>query len=109
MKYNKPWHSEWYKAKLCLWYICDFLRESDAMGEWGRSIKEIRLIEFQQWVGNKIPTEEDEEMYREPFSTNVNTINSRNKKLKKLMSKEDYEEHLRQMRELVKKNNEKKF
>ena len=48
-------------------------------------------------------------MFREPFSTNVNTINSRNKKLKKLMSKEDYEEHLRQMREYAKKNNQKKF
>lgn len=79
------------------------------MGEWGTSVKEYWLYEFQQRIGSKIPTEEDEEMYREPFSTNTNTINSRNKKLKKLMSKEDYEEHLRNMREYAKKNNEKKF
>lgn len=79
------------------------------MGERGTSTKEYKLVEFQQRLGKKIPTEEDEEMYREPFSTNKNTINSRNKKLKKLMSKEDYEEHLRNMREYAKKNNEKKF
>ena len=72
------------------------------MGEWGRSIKEIKLLEFQQWVGRKIPDEEFEDMYRKPFSTNKNTIHSRNKKLKKMMSKEDYEEHLRKMREYAK-------
>jgi len=76
------------------------------MGEWGRDIKEISLVEFQKWVWRKIPTEEDEEMYRKPFSTNINTIHSRNKKLKKTMSKEDYEEHLRKMRETIR---QKKF
>ena len=106
MKYGKPWHTEWYKAKLCLWFICEFLRELDMMGEWGRGIKEISLVEFQQWIGAKIPTEEDEELYRKPFSTNVNTIHDRNKKLKKTMSKEDYEEHLRNMREIIR---QKKF
>jgi hypothetical protein len=29
----------------------------------------------------------------------MNTIRDRNKKLKKMMSKEDYQEHLRRMRE----------
>jgi hypothetical protein len=45
-------------------------------------------------------------MFRKPFSTNINTIRDRNKKLKKMMSKEDYQEHLRMMREVVK---QKKF
>ena len=76
------------------------------MGEWGRSIKEIRLIEFQQRIGTKIPREDDEEMFRKPFSTNINTIRDRNKKLKKMMSKEDYQERLRRMREEMK---QKKF
>ena len=78
------------------------MREDDPTGEWGRNVKEIRLIEFQQWIWNKIPREDDEEMFRKPFSTNINTIRDRNKKLKKMMSKEDYQEHLRRMRETIK-------
>jgi len=42
-------------------------------------------------------------MYRKPLSMNINTIHDRNKKLKKKMSKDDYEEYLRQMRERIKK------
>jgi hypothetical protein len=34
------------------------------MGERGRSIKEISLIEFQQWITAKIPTEIEEELFR---------------------------------------------
>ena len=98
-QYNKQWLSDTYKAKLCLWLICEFLRAIDTVGEWGRGIKKISLLEFQQWIGARIPREDDEEMFRKPFSTNINTIRDRNKKLKKMMSKEDYQEHLRRMRE----------
>lgn len=79
------------------------------MGERGTSTKEYRLVDFQQRLGEQIPTEEDEDMYRKPLSTNKNTINDRNKKLKKLMTKQDYQEYLREMREYAKKNSEKKF
>ena len=67
------------------------------MGEWGRSVKEIRLIEFQQWIGKKIPTEEAEQ-YNKPFSTNQNTLKSR----KRRKNKKEYEEILRQLREWAK-------
>ena len=65
------------------------------MGEWGRSIKEISLIEFQQWIGKRIPTEEDEQ-YDKPFSTNKNTL--RRRRWKEQKSKQDYENLLREMR-----------
>lgn len=67
------------------------------MGEWGRSIKEIRLIEFQQRVGKKI-IPEDEEMPDWPS----NTFRARKKRRlreNQKLRKEDYEEYLRQMRE----------
>lgn len=71
------------------------------MGEWGRGIKEISLIEFQQWIGAKIPTEEAEQ-YNKPFSTNKNTLNSR-KKRKKKKEREYYERLLKDMRENIRK------
>lgn len=73
------------------------------MGEWERDIREIKLVEFQQWLGKKIPTEEEDEMFRKPLSMNINTIHDRNKRMKKKLSKEDYEEYLRQMRERIKR------
>ena len=100
----KEWHSEWYKAKLCLWYICEFLRsrEDDTTREWGTSIKEYRLIEFQQRLGERIPDEDIEEKYSKPFSTNENTLKSRRKR-EKLKEKIDYENLLKELRENAKK------
>ena len=104
MKYNKPWHSEWYKAKLCLWMICEFLRsrETDSMGEWGTSIKELGLLEFQQRVGSKIIPEEEElpDWPSNSFRARKKRRLRENQKLRK----EDYEEYLRQMRERARKN-----
>ena len=48
-------------------------------------------------------TEEEDEMFRKPLSMNINTIHDRNKRMKKKLSKEDYEEYLRQMRERIKR------
>lgn len=73
------------------------------MGEWGTSTKEYRLVDFQQRVGGKIPTEENDE-YNEPFSTNENTLKSRKKRERKKKEKQDYENLLREMREKAKKN-----
>jgi len=70
------------------------------MGEWGTSVKEFGLLEFQQRVGSKIPTEEDEE-YDKPFSTNPNTLRWR--RWKEGKSKQDYEDILKEMREKAKK------
>ena len=75
------------------------MREDDPMGEWGRSVKEISLLEFQQWVGKRIPREEDED-YNKPFSTNENTLDSRRKRKRK---KQEYENLLREMRAKAKK------
>ena len=73
------------------------------MGQWERDIKETKLIEFQQWIWAKIPTEEEEE-WRKPFSTNVNTLKSRRRRTnKKLREKKDYENYLKYMRERIRK------
>ena len=60
------------------------------MGEWGRSIKEISLIEFQQRIGARIPPEDEEWL-----SQTKEAIKKRRYRAKK---KKDYEELLRQMR-----------
>ena len=58
------------------------------------------MIEFQQRLGEKIPREEAEELFRNPFPTdNINTWKTRKKIMKRKLSKADYEEYLRQMRE----------
>lgn len=98
----KEWLSDIYKSKLCLGYILEFLRELDMTGEWGRNIKEISLVEFQQWIWKRIPNEEDEQ-YNKPFSTNQNTLDSRRKRKNK-KEKQDYERLLREMREKIKKS-----
>lgn len=72
------------------------------MGEWGPNTREIKLIEFQQWVGKKIPREEDED-YNKPFSTNQSTIRWRRWKEKKQMSKQDYKDLLNDLKENAKK------
>ena len=95
----KEWLSDIYKCKLCLWYICDFLREADSTREWGWSVKEIRLIEFQQRIGAKIPPE-DEEWYSQ-------TVEAKKKRKyrAKLKEKKDYEALLQELRDNAKKNN----
>lgn len=69
------------------------------MGERGRSIKEISLMEFQQWIAAKIPTEIEEELFRKTWDVNDNTLKKRRWIAKKKLSKADYEEYLRMMRE----------
>ena len=75
------------------------------MGEWGRSIKEIRLVEFQQRIGAKIPTEIEEELFRKTGEVNDNTLKKRKKIAKRKLSKVDYEEYLRNMREMHRQKN----
>ena len=92
----KEWLSDIYKCKLCLSYICEFMRETDTVGEWGRSIKEIRLVEFQQRVGKRIPPEDEEWLSQ--------TVEAKKKRKyrAKLKEKKDYEELLRTLRENAK-------
>lgn len=61
------------------------------------SVREVGLIEFQQRIGAKIPSEDDEEYYK-PFSSNKNTLRRRRWKEKKNKSRKDYEEYLRDIR-----------
>ena len=75
------------------------------MGEWGQSVKEYSLYEFQCWIGNKIPREDAEDYYK-PFSSNKNTLRWRRWNEKKNKNKQDYEDYLREMRNNMK--NEKK-
>lgn len=95
---TKQWLSDIYKCKLCLWLICDFLREDDATGQWGRSIKEIELLEFQQRIGAKIPPEDEEWL-----SQTKEAIKKR-KYRAKLKEKKDYENLLEQLKERAKNN-----
>lgn len=98
MKYNKPWLSDEYKARVCLTLICEFMRESDPMGEWGRSIKEIGLVEFQQRIGAKITP--DDLVDQIAYSQNPRSISQQKWRKKK----RDYENLLRELRENAKKN-----
>ena len=93
---EKQWHTEWYKAKLCLWYICDFLRERDTTREWGTSVKEFKLIEFQQRLGEKITP--DDLVEQVEYSQWKRAMEKR-KYRAKLKEKKDYENYLREMRE----------
>ena len=93
----KEWLSDVYKSKLCLSYICEFLREADTLGEWTRSIKEIGLIEFQQRIGRKIPPEDEEGL-----SQTKEAIKKRHYRAR-LKEKKDYENLLRELRENAKK------
>ena len=67
------------------------------MGEWGRNIREISLLEFQQWIWAKIPPE-DEEWYSQ-------TVEAKKKRKyrAKLKEKKDYENLLRQMKARARK------
>lgn len=67
------------------------------MGEWGPNTREIKLIEFQQWVGSKIPPEDEEWL-----SQTVEARKKRNYRAK-LKTKRDYDELLRGLKENAKK------
>jgi hypothetical protein len=66
------------------------MRTFDALGEWGRSVKEISLLEFQQWIGKRIPPEDEEGL-----SQTKEAIKKRKYRAKK---KQEYESLLREMR-----------
>lgn len=68
------------------------------MGEWGRSIKEISLVEFQQWIGSKITP--DELVDQIAYSQNPKSIRQQRRRKKK----RDYENLLKELRENAKKN-----
>ena len=72
------------------------------MGQWERDVKEVKLIEFQQWIGRQIPTEEEEE-YNKPFSTNRNTLKSRRRRANK--KKKEYEDYINELKEMRNKRN----
>ena len=74
--------------------ICEFLRrrewKADALGEWGWSIREISLLEFQQRIGSKIPPEDEEGL-----SQTKEAIKKRKYRAKK---KQEYEDLLKKMK-----------
>lgn len=58
------------------------------------------MIEFQQWVGKRIPREEEDD-YTKPLSENYNTIKRRRwkeRKVEERKSKEDYDRILSDMK-----------
>ena len=65
------------------------------MGEWGRNIKEIRLVEFQQWIGNKITP--DDLVDKIEYSQNKRAVEKR-KYRAWLKQKQDYENLLKEMK-----------
>lgn len=71
------------------------------MGEWGTSIKEFGLLEFQQRVGGKITP--DDLVDQIAYSENPKSMRQR-KWRQWLKEKKDYEDLLKQMRENAKKN-----
>ena len=98
-KYNNQWTSEWHRAKIVLWMICEYLRDSgeeNELGEWGTSVKELSLMGFQQRIGRKIPAEEEETNHR-TYSMTPWAIAKREYRKKKQYS--DYIEMLRNLRE----------
>lgn len=60
------------------------------MGEWGWSIREISLLEFQQRIGAKIPPEDEEGL-----SQTKEAIKKRKYRAKK---KQEYEDLLKKMK-----------
>lgn len=64
------------------------------MGQWERNVKEVKLIEFQQWIWKKIPAEEEEW-----YSTNPKSVAQRRRRNKKKKEYNDYLEELRKMRQ----------
>ena len=74
--------------------ICEFLRrrewKADTLGEWGWSIREVSLLEFQQRIGAKIPPEDEEWL-----SQTKEAIKKRKYRAKK---KQEYEDLLKKMK-----------
>lgn len=105
-QYNKQWLSDGYKRKVCLWLICEFLRTTNTMGEWGRSIKEISLLEFQQWIGAGIVP--DDLVDQIEYSQVWKSIRQQRWR-KKLKWKQDYERLLKELRDDAKEKSKKNF
>ena len=106
MRRNKNPMTEWHRAKIVLWMICEYIREwnsreydreEDELGEWGTSVEKLSLLGFQQRIGRKIPSEEEEE-YAKPYSTNKNTLKSRRRRANK--KKREYEDYIKQLRRM---------
>ena len=72
------------------------------MGEWGGSIKEIRLIDFQQRIGAKITP--DDLVDKIALSQKKRAVEKR-KYRAKLKEKQDYENLLKELREQAKQKN----
>jgi len=70
------------------------------MGEWGRSIKEIGLFEFQQRLGKKIVP--DDQVDQIELSQNHFSVNQRNWR-HRVKEKKDYENLLKDLKEQAKK------
>ena len=100
-QYNKPWLSDEYKARVCLTMICEFLRAKDSTREWGTSVKEFGLLEFQQRIGGKITP--DDLVDTKLLSQNPKSIRQR-KRREWVKQKKDYENILKELRENAKKN-----
>ena len=70
------------------------------MGQWGPSVKEYRLIDFQQRIGGKITP--DDLVDTKLLSQNPKSARQR-KWRQRLKQKKDYENLLKQLREDAKK------
>lgn len=71
------------------------------MGERGASVKEYRLVEFQQRLGEKITP--DDLVDQTIYSQNPKSMRQQRRR-KNLKDKQDYEDLLREMRENAKKS-----
>ena len=71
------------------------------MGEWGTSVKEYWLCEFQQWLTAKITP--DDLVDQVELSQNKRAIEKR-KYRARLKEKKDYENYIKEMKKRAKKN-----
>lgn len=67
------------------------------MGEWEPNTRELKLIEFQQRIGGKIPPEDEEGL-----SQTKEAIKKRNYRAR-LREKKDYENLLKELKEKARK------
>lgn len=67
------------------------------MGEWEPNTRELKLIEFQQRIGGKIPPEDEEGL-----SQTKEAIKKRNYRAR-LKEKKDYENLLKELKEKARK------
>lgn len=66
------------------------------MGQWERDVKEAKLIGFQQWIGKKIPAEDEEDDRLKGQTLKKASIRQRRWREKKKY--EDYIKELKEMR-----------